>query len=117
MGLIQILKHMTQKDRRQLVILKVLSEKMNYLLVVTIDKKYLEVIMRYHQGGPVGIEAIAATLNEESETLEELVEPYLLKIGLISRTRMGRKVNEGELKNFKLDFGPSSRPQQGDLKI
>jgi Holliday junction DNA helicase RuvB len=82
-----------------------------------LDKKYLEVIMRYHQGGPVGIEAIAATLNEESETLEELVEPYLLKIGLISRTRMGRKVNEGELKNFKLDFGPSSRPQQGDLKI
>ena len=81
-----------------------------------LDKKYLEVIVRYHQGGPVGIEAIAATLNEESETLEELVEPYLLKIGLISRTRMGRKVNESELKNFRLDFGPTGR-RQGELSI
>lgn len=67
-----------------------------------LDKKYLETIIRHHKGGPVGVEAIAATLNEESETLEEMVEPYLLKIGYISRTRTGRKVNESALKHFKI---------------
>jgi Holliday junction DNA helicase RuvB len=67
-----------------------------------LDKKYLQVISKYHNGGPVGIEAIAATLNEESETLEEMIEPYLLKMGLISRTRMGRKTNPLTLQQFNL---------------
>ena len=81
-----------------------------------LDKKYLKVIVEFHQGGPVGIEAIAATLNEEAETLEEVVEPYLLKIGLISRTRLGRKVNEAGLKDFNLQFSRPARPQ-GELSI
>lgn len=55
-----------------------------------LDRKYLRTIIEYYQGGPVGIEAIAATLNEESETLEDLVEPYLLKIGFLQRTSRGR---------------------------
>jgi len=55
-----------------------------------LDRKYLRTIIEYYQGGPVGIEAIAATLNEESETLEDLVEPYLLKIGFVQRTSRGR---------------------------
>lgn len=70
-----------------------------------LDKKYLETIIRHHKGGPVGVEAIAATLNEESETLEEMVEPYLLKIGYISRTRMGRKANDSALKHLKIPAG------------
>ena len=45
-------------------------------------------------GGPVGIEAIAATLQEESDTLVDIVEPYLLKIGFITRTSSGRKTSE-----------------------
>ncbi len=55
-----------------------------------LDRTYLRTIMEYYQGGPVGIEAIAATLNEESDTLEDLVEPYLLKIGFLQRTSRGR---------------------------
>jgi Holliday junction DNA helicase RuvB len=55
-----------------------------------LDRKYLRTIIEYYSGGPVGIEAIAATLNEESETLEDLVEPYLLKIGFLQRTSRGR---------------------------
>ncbi len=79
-----------------------------------LDKKYLQTILRHHQGGPVGIEAIAATLNEEAETLEEMVEPYLLKIGLISRTRTGRKVNESALKHLRAKL-PAGTKTQGDL--
>ncbi len=55
-----------------------------------LDRKYLRVIIESYQGGPVGIDAIAATLNEESNTLEELVEPYLLKEGFIQRSKSGR---------------------------
>jgi holliday junction DNA helicase RuvB len=59
-----------------------------------LDRKFLKVIMDYYGGGPVGIEAIAATLSEEVDTLEELVEPYLLKIGFLIRTRRGRMASD-----------------------
>jgi Holliday junction DNA helicase RuvB len=55
-----------------------------------LDRKYLRTIIDFYKGGPVGIEAIAATLNEEGETLEDMVEPYLLKIGFLQRTNRGR---------------------------
>ncbi|RYG62491.1 Holliday junction branch migration DNA helicase RuvB, partial [bacterium] len=45
-----------------------------------------------YNGGPVGIEALAATLNEESDTLVDVVEPYLLKIGFLARTPAGRRI-------------------------
>lgn len=78
-------------------------EGIDHLGLDELDKKYIKVILDHHQGGPVGIETIAATLNEAAETLEELVEPYLLKIGLLSRTRLGRKINESTLKSLKIE--------------
>ena len=57
-----------------------------------LDRKYLRTIIDFYQGGPVGIEAIAATLQEETDTLVDVVEPYLLKIGYLTRTSAGRKV-------------------------
>ena len=59
-----------------------------------LDRKYLKTIIELYHGGPVGIEAIAATLQEETDTLVDVVEPYLLKIGLIIRTSSGRKAAE-----------------------
>lgn len=59
-----------------------------------LDRRYLKTIIEYYTGGPVGIEAIAATLQEESDTLVDIVEPYLLKIGFIMRTSAGRKASE-----------------------
>lgn len=59
-----------------------------------LDCRYLKTIIDYYHGGPVGIEAIAATLQEESDTLVDVVEPYLLKIGLVIRTSSGRKATE-----------------------
>jgi Holliday junction DNA helicase RuvB len=56
-----------------------------------LDRAYLETIAKQYGGGPVGISAIAATLTEDVETLEDVVEPYLLKSGFVQRTASGRK--------------------------
>ena len=55
-----------------------------------LDRKFLETLIGTYEGGPAGIEALAATLNEEVDTLVDMVEPYLLKIGYVARTRQGR---------------------------
>ena len=55
-----------------------------------LDRAYLSVICERFDGGPVGIEAVAASLSEERGTLEEVVEPFLLQVGFIARTPRGR---------------------------
>ncbi len=57
-----------------------------------LDRAYLGTLARTYRGGPVGIEAIAATLSEDGDTLEDVVEPYLLQIGYLARTRQGRRL-------------------------
>jgi Holliday junction DNA helicase RuvB len=59
-----------------------------------LDYRYLKTIIDFYGGGPVGIEAISATLQEESDTLVDVVEPYLLKIGMVIRTSSGRRVSD-----------------------
>ncbi|MFK7960256.1 MAG: Holliday junction branch migration DNA helicase RuvB [Phycisphaerales bacterium] len=59
-----------------------------------LDRAYLSTISRVHGGGPVGVEAIAAHLGEDAGTFEDMVEPYLLRQGLLSRTRQGRRLTE-----------------------
>jgi holliday junction DNA helicase RuvB len=56
----------------------------------SLDRKYLSVIIRQYTGGPVGVAALAATLNEEKDTLIDMVEPYLLISGFLNRTSRGR---------------------------
>lgn len=65
-----------------------------------LDRRLLEVILDYYKGGPVGIEALAATLSEEVDTLVDMVEPYLLKIGFIQRTSRGRLVTESACRHL-----------------
>lgn len=55
------------------------------------DRRVLSVILKQYDGGPVGVEALAATLNEEPDTLVDVVEPYLLKAGFLRRTPRGRE--------------------------
>ncbi|OQY03551.1 MAG: Holliday junction branch migration DNA helicase RuvB [Desulfobacteraceae bacterium 4572_123] len=69
-----------------------------------LDRRYLNTIIRFYKGGPVGIEAIAATLQEETDTLVDVVEPYLLKIGLIMRTSSGRKAADAAYQHLGLPF-------------
>jgi holliday junction DNA helicase RuvB len=56
-----------------------------------LDRRFLQAIIERYAGGPVGLEAIAATINDEAETLAEMVEPYLLKIGFVVRGPNGRR--------------------------
>jgi Holliday junction DNA helicase RuvB len=66
------------------------AEGIDSLGLDNLDRKLLRVIVEYYHGGPVGIEALGATLNEEIDTLVDMVEPYLLKIGFVQRTKRGR---------------------------
>jgi len=66
------------------------------------DRKYLLAIINLYQGGPAGIEAIAATLREDKLTLEDVVEPYLLKEGFIIRSPRGRIATEIAYQHLKL---------------
>ena len=58
------------------------------------DRKILSVIDEFYGGGPVGIEALCATLSEDRSTIEDVYEPYLLKEGFILRTPRGRAISE-----------------------
>jgi Holliday junction DNA helicase RuvB len=73
-----------------------------------LDRLYLQTIVEYYSGGPVGIEALAATLNEEKDTLVDVIEPYLLKRGLVARTAGGRKIGATYA---------SVKPQQSRLSL
>ena len=65
-----------------------------------LDRRYLKTIMTFYNGGPVGIEALAATLQEETDTLVDVVEPYLLKLGFLMRTSSGRKTSESAYRHL-----------------
>lgn len=69
-------------------------EGIDELGLTSLDRNYLKTIIDFYHGGPVGIEAISATLQEETDTLVDVVEPFLLKIGLVLRTSSGRKASE-----------------------
>ncbi|MCG8617838.1 MAG: Holliday junction branch migration DNA helicase RuvB [Desulfobacterales bacterium] len=79
-------------------------EGIDALGLTRLDRSYLKTIISYYNGGPVGIEAIAATLQEETDTLVDVVEPYLLKIGLVLRTSSGRRASEAACRHLKLDL-------------
>ncbi len=72
--------------------------------LTVLDRNYLKTIIEFYKGGPVGIEAISATLQEETDTLVDVVEPYLLKIGMIIRTSSGRKVPIKAYEHLEIEF-------------
>jgi len=74
------------------------------------DRKYLRTIIDFYNGGPVGLEAIAATLNEDTDNIEDLVEPFLLKLGFLKRTRKGREVTDTAYRHLD-----RTRPGQQEL--
>ena len=75
-----------------------------------IDRRLLDVIYSLYKGGPVGIEALASSMNEETDTIEDVVEPYLLKMGFIRRTPRGR-----ELTQDAMDYLGKRGGKQGKL--
>lgn len=75
-----------------------------------IDRKVLSIIYESFAGGPVGIDAIAASLNEESDTIVDIVEPFLLKIGFLKRTPRGRELTK--LAYEHMGFSKTKEPQK-----
>ena len=67
-----------------------------------LDRKYLKCIAEVYEGGPVGLEAVAATLGDDAGTLEQAVEPYLLQIGFLARTRKGRQLTKAGAEHLGL---------------
>ena len=81
-----------------------------------IDRRMLRAIIEYYNGGPVGLETLAATINEESVTLEDVYEPYLLQIGMLTRTSRGRCVTQKAYEHLGLVYsGQVSGQQQLEL--
>ena len=67
-----------------------------------LDRAFLRALVNVYDGGPAGIDAIAATLGEERDTLEDVVEPYLLQIGFLRRTKRGREVTKQACEHLAL---------------
>ncbi len=75
------------------------------------DRRYLMMIADVYRGGPVGVETLAAGLSEPRDTIEEVIEPYLIQIGMIARTARGRCLNAGGWKHLGLE--PPAPMQDG----
>ncbi len=69
-----------------------------------LDRAFLMALIKVYNGGPAGIEAIAATMGQERDTLEDMVEPYLLQIGFVIRTRQGRQTTRDAHEHLGLPF-------------
>jgi Holliday junction DNA helicase RuvB len=74
-----------------------------------LDRKFLRIIIEHYAGGPVGITAISASLNEEVDTLEDMVEPFLLKIGFLNRTRQGRVATKSAFQHLGYKRGAQQK--------
>ena len=80
------------------------------------DRRYLRMIANIYKGGPVGVETLAAGLAEPRDTIEEVVEPFLIQLGLVARTARGRCLNDGGWKHLGMDVPNrvSDSPSPGD---
>ncbi len=79
------------------------------------DRRYLRRIAEHHAGGPVGVETLAAALAEARDTLEDVIEPYLIQEGLVLRTSRGRMLGERGWRH--LGLAPPSGGPQGALDL
>ncbi len=75
------------------------------------DRRYLRRIAEHHAGGPVGVETLAAALAEARDTLEDVVEPYLIQEGLVLRTSRGRMLGERGWRHLGLTPPAGVQPQ------
>jgi Holliday junction DNA helicase RuvB len=78
-------------------------EGIDHLGLDPLDRRFLSIMARDYEGGPVGIDAMAATMGEERDTLEDVVEPFLLQTGFIRRTPKGRQMTPAAYQHLGLD--------------
>ncbi|RYE06467.1 MAG: Holliday junction branch migration DNA helicase RuvB [Rickettsiaceae bacterium] len=75
------------------------------------DLRYLKFVAENYNGGPVGIETIAAALSEQKDTIEETIEPYLIQIGMLQRTLRGRMITPNAFDHLKIPKPVSFKPE------
>jgi Holliday junction DNA helicase RuvB len=75
----------------------------DYLGLDTADRRYLRIIAEGYQGGPVGVETMAAALSESRDALEEVIEPFLLQQALLQRTPRGRMLTQNAWRHLDLE--------------
>ncbi len=80
-----------------------------------LDRRMLRTIIDFYDGGPVGLETLAATVGEEAVTLEDVYEPYLMQIGFLSRTPRGRCVTRLAYEHLNLAYSPKPPVNQINL--
>jgi len=78
------------------------------------DRRYLACIAENYGGGPVGVETLAAALSEQRDVIEDVIEPYLMQLGLLMRTPRGRLLSEGGYRHLGIAM-PKEQQRQLDL--
>ena len=76
-----------------------------------VDRRVLRAIIEKHGGGPVGLATIAASISEEQDTIMDVVEPFLLQMGLLDRTAQGRVATRSAYDHLGLEFPPQEQPR------
>jgi Holliday junction DNA helicase RuvB len=74
-----------------------------------VDRKLLKIIAQHFSGGPVGLGTLAAALQEEAGTIEDIFEPYLMQLGFLARTAKGRVLTEKAYEYLGLDKKDSQK--------
>ncbi len=82
-----------------------------------VDRKMLETIIQFYNGGPVGLETLAATVGEEAITLEDMYEPYLMQIGFLSRTPRGRCVTRLAYEHLGIPYRAPAASKSEQLNL
>lgn len=91
-------------------------EQIDQLGLDELDRAFLRALANVYSGGPAGIEALSATLGEERDTLEDVVEPYLLQIGFVRRTKRGREITPQACRHLGIELKrKASRPVEQGL--
>ncbi len=81
------------------------------------DRRVLMTLIEHYGGGPAGVEALAAALSEERQTIEDVIEPYLIQVGLLRRTPRGRMVSERAYRHLGLQPPVDSISQQPQTSL
>ena len=79
------------------------------------DRKLLLMIIQQHQGGPVGLNHMSAALHEEKDSIEEIIEPYLIQIGFLNRTPRGRTATRLAYEHFGIEPPLQQQPRLGTV--
>lgn len=100
-----------KKNNKNLLNKKTVKDALNMLAIDDVglnssDRKFLEILIEKFSGGPVGLKTIAAAMSEEEATVEEVIEPYLIQLGLLERTARGRIATNKAYEHLDFDKTP-----------